>query len=212
MASSLLSPCIVVSLLLSACAGQSGLLASEPKPHDQRGIAFESWLMAERLFYQGVRDADRDLLVVAARLMERYPARAAELAVETVKGFAGDESPMPIASPLAAHRAAEELGRAPFPSVDVLSPGPRRSIRELSPSGRDFAALTREDGLAEVAVVSDDRGDLDVWVRDADGSPMCVDVQAGDARCRWYATRGERYDLVVENVGRATTRYSIILR
>lgn len=212
MASSLLSSCIVVSLLLSACAGQSGLLASEPKPHDQRGIAFESWLMAERLFYQGVRDRDRDLLVVAARLMERYPARAAELDVATAPGLAADESPTPIASPMAAHHAAEELGRGAFPPVDVLSPGPRRSIRELSPAGRDFAALTREDGLAEVAVVSDDRGDLDLWVRDREGRSLCADVQAGDARCRWRATRGTTYDLVIENVGRATTRYSIILR
>lgn len=211
-------PCVIparlaafLGLALVACASA----ATRPplaKIDDPRRDAFDAWVTAERLFYRGARDADRDALVTAARLMERYPVRAARLIVETEPGAPSPRSPTTAPSAAAAHALVAALTDAPFDEVAPIGVGPRRIVRELGPGGRDFVAFDERAGIAEVAVISDGRGDLDLWVLDADGATACSDTETGDAHCRWSVPAASPHELVVRNDGPATTRYTLLLR
>ncbi len=199
----------LVALTFCACATTA--LPTATKTADPERAAFDAWVTAVRLFQQGLRDADGEALVTAARLMERYPPRA-ELDFETEPGRVIAPSPIPFPSAAESHRLAELHGHVPFPAVAPIGPGPRHLTHELGPEGRDFVSLEAGPGMAEVALVSDARSDLDLWVFDASGATLCFDVEVGDAACRWFVASASDFEVIVKNTGDTSTRYTLLFR
>jgi|GEM_PF-7041175 len=202
---------LALAALLGACAS---LPPRSSAPKDlavaTQRTAFESWVMAERLFHQGQHDADGDALLVALRLMQRYPATDPALTIESdPDNLASADNPP---SPAIVRHALVQLAREVPAPLPPFGPGPRRSAHALLPGLRAFVELPCPAGTSEVAIVSDLHGDLDLWVLATDGRVLCSDLEPGDADCRWTQPAGGTCDLVIDNRGAAATRYSIVLR
>jgi hypothetical protein len=183
--------------------------------------------MAHRLYEQGIDRRDAVDVMAAARLAREV--RVSTLSVpkitEPVPGVEPGEprpgAPGPVTVPgmLAAARALsgqDEVLLTLLDRIEADVPDGRITAtraESVLPSGqRDVWSLTFfGDALAEIAVIGDGDGPLDLTVTDETGTPVCVALGPGDiGYCDWVPARNGAFSVTVSNPSQAENSYHLL--
>jgi hypothetical protein len=183
--------------------------------------------LAHRLYQQGIERRDAVDVMAAARLVRevRFSTLSAQKSTEPVPGVEPGEpmpgAPGPVTVPgmLAAARALsgeDEILLTLLDRVEAEAPDGRITAARAEsalPSGqRDVWSLTFFGGaLAEIAVIGDGDGNLDLTVTDESGTPVCLALGPVDiAYCDWVPARNGAFTVTVTNPSRAENSYLLL--
>jgi hypothetical protein len=183
--------------------------------------------LAHRLYAQGIERRDAVDVMTAARLAGevRLSPLGSPKATEPVEGLdqgsgaLGAPGPVTILGMLAAARALsgnDEVLLTLLDRAEAEAPDGRitAALAEspLAAGHRDVWSIPFFGGaLAEVAIVGDGDGNLDLAITDEAGTPVCLAAGPGDvAYCDWVPARNGRFTVTVTNLGSIENTYQIL--
>jgi hypothetical protein len=186
---------------------QSPEIDSAPPP-------FEDMMLAARLARWGTDHDDPVALVMAARLRQATD----QTRVERVDGHAATY-PGPVerwlteAESLAGGdpRVADLIAEVRATGFKGRSGGPRVSLGTVRPRARNSYVERFEPARTAVVYVEGDGDtDLELVVREADGTAVCTRDEPGDIKmCVWTPTRSGGHTVEIRNDGMINNAYSL---
>jgi hypothetical protein len=183
--------------------------------------------VAHRLYELGIERRDAVDVMAAARLARevKFTTLSAPKTTEPVPGvepggpMPGAPGPVTVPGMLAAARALsgeDEVLLTLLDRVEAEAPDGRitatRAESVLPSAQRDVWSLTFFGGaLAEIAVIGDGDGNLDLTVTDEIGTPVCVAIGPSDiAYCDWVPARNGTFTVTVNNPSPAENSYLLL--
>lgn len=183
--------------------------------------------LAHRLYAQGIERRDAVDVTTAARLARevKLSPLAAPKATEAVEsldqggGQLGAPGPVTIPGMLAAARALsgnDEVLLTLLDRVEAEAPDGRvtAAMAEsvLAAGRRDVWMIPFFGGsLAEIAIVGDGDGNMDLTIADEAGAIVCLAAGPGDiAYCDWVPARNGSFTVTVTNLGSIENTYQIL--
>jgi hypothetical protein len=183
--------------------------------------------LAHRLYAQGIARRDAVDAMAAARLARevKLSALADSAKTEPVEGLPSDPgapgAPGPVTIPgmLAAARALsgnDDLLLALLDRIEAEAPDGRITAamaeRPLAGGHRDVWAIPFFGGArAELAVIGDGDGNLDLAITDDAGNPVCLASGPDDiAYCDWVPARNGDFTITITNLGTVENTYQIL--
>lgn len=199
--------------LAAAGAGQPG------------GVA--QMALAHRLYEQGIARRDAVDVMAAARLAREVrfstlsvpKTRDALPGVEPGAPKPGAPGPVTVPGMLAAARALsgeDDILLTLLDRIEAEAPDGRitaaRAESVLPSAQRDIWTISAFGGaLAEIAVIGDGDGNLDLTVADEAGVPVCQALGPGDiAYCDWVPAENGRFTVTVANPSPAENTYLLL--
>ncbi len=183
--------------------------------------------LAHRLYAQGIARRDAVDLMTAARLARevRLSPLASPKVTEAVEGLdqtgekTGAPGPVTIPGMIAAARAIagnDEVVLTLLDRIEAEAPDGRVTAAmaesPLAAGHRDVWTIPFFGGaLAELAIVGDGDGNLDLTITDEAGNIVCLAAGPGDvAYCDWVPERNGSFTIGVTNPGGVENTYQIL--